>query len=68
LLDVTPEDVQRVAHEFLVEQDSKSNVAVLGEQKEWVKPASGWQIREVAQKIEQATSPQASEEVAAGTA
>ncbi|PSN65644.1 hypothetical protein BS50DRAFT_556406 [Corynespora cassiicola Philippines] len=55
LLDVTAEQVQKVADEFLVKRASESSVAVLGEKKDWVNTANGWDIRDLgmAEKMEQ---------------
>jgi Zn-dependent M16 (insulinase) family peptidase len=55
LLDVTAEDVQRVADQFLVQRASESSVAVLGEKKDWASAANGWEIRDLhmAEKVEQ---------------
>jgi Zn-dependent M16 (insulinase) family peptidase len=47
LLDVTAEDVQRVADQFLVQRADKSSVAVLGEKKDWTSQANGWEIRDL---------------------
>jgi Zn-dependent M16 (insulinase) family peptidase len=54
LLDVTAEDVQRVADQFLVQRADKSSVAVLGEKKDWVSQANGWDVRDLhmAEKME----------------
>jgi Zn-dependent M16 (insulinase) family peptidase len=55
LLDVTAEDVQRVADQFLVQRADKSSVAVLGEKKDWANQANGWEIRDLhmAEKMEE---------------
>ncbi|KAF2795615.1 mitochondrial presequence protease [Melanomma pulvis-pyrius CBS 109.77] len=55
LLDVTADDVQRVADQFLVQRASESNVAILGEKKDWADPKNGWEIRDLgmAEKIEE---------------
>ncbi|PVI01309.1 hypothetical protein DM02DRAFT_613710 [Periconia macrospinosa] len=47
LLDVTAEDVQRVADEYLVQRASESSVAILGEKKEWANPSNGWKIHDL---------------------
>ncbi|KAK5044644.1 Mitochondrial presequence protease, partial [Cryomyces antarcticus] len=47
LLDVTIADVRDAAEKFLVGGIEKENLAVLGERKEWVKEADGWQIRDL---------------------
>ena len=56
LLDVRKSDVRQAAQEFLVERFKDTNVAVLGEQKEWVKDTDGWHISsmEMAQASESA--------------
>lgn len=55
LLDVTAEDVQRVADQFLVQRADNSSVAVLGEKKDWASQANGWEIRDLhmAEKLEE---------------
>jgi Zn-dependent M16 (insulinase) family peptidase len=60
LLDVTAKDVQLVADEFLVQHVSRSNVAVLGEKKDWATTENGWEIRDLgmAEKIEQISQMQ----------
>ncbi|KAL9120372.1 MAG: hypothetical protein Q9187_003074 [Circinaria calcarea] len=45
LLDVQKEDVKDVAHQFLVEGIKSANIAVLGEQREWLQESDGWEIR-----------------------
>lgn len=47
LLDVTAEQVQAVADEFLVQRAQESSIAILGERKEWVKESDGWQFRDM---------------------
>lgn len=48
LLDVSAEDVQAAAQEFLVKDMKKnSRVAVLGEGKEWVKQEEGWVVSDL---------------------
>lgn len=47
LLDVTAEDVQRVADQFLVQRAGESSVAVLGEKKSWADAKNGWEIRDL---------------------
>ncbi|CAI6341826.1 unnamed protein product [Periconia digitata] len=66
LLDVTAEDVQRVADQFLVQRASESSVAVLGEKKDWATPSNGWEIQDLhmAENMEQ-IAQQVSDEPAA---
>ncbi|KAF2134269.1 hypothetical protein P153DRAFT_363241 [Dothidotthia symphoricarpi CBS 119687] len=48
LLDVTAEQVQSVAEEFLVRRAGESSIAVLGEKKDWVSAAgAGWEVRDL---------------------
>jgi hypothetical protein len=47
LLDVTAEQVRLVADEFLVRMADRSNVAVLGENREWVSEKNGWQVQDL---------------------
>ena len=67
LLDVTAEQVQRVADEFLVKRASESSVAVLGEQKDWAVEKNGWAIRDLhmAEKMEEIAQQMPEEAVAA---
>jgi Zn-dependent M16 (insulinase) family peptidase len=61
LLDVTAEQVKTVADEFLVKRASEASVAILGEKKDWVTEANGWEFRDLgmaAEKIEQAAQMQ----------
>ncbi|KAH7355830.1 Metalloenzyme, LuxS/M16 peptidase-like protein [Pyrenochaeta sp. MPI-SDFR-AT-0127] len=61
LLDVTAEQVQRVADEFLVKRAAESSIAILGEKKEWVNTADGWELRDLgmaAENIEEITGAQ----------
>ncbi|KAF2645935.1 hypothetical protein P280DRAFT_132242 [Massarina eburnea CBS 473.64] len=69
LLDVTGEDVQRVADQFLVQRAGESNVAILGEKKDWATTANGWEMRDLhmAEKIEE-IAQQTPEEPAAAAA
>jgi Zn-dependent M16 (insulinase) family peptidase len=55
LLDVTAEQVQRVANDFLVKRASESSVAILGEKKDWVTEKNGWDVRDLhmAEKMEE---------------
>ncbi|KAF1963999.1 hypothetical protein BU23DRAFT_562322 [Bimuria novae-zelandiae CBS 107.79] len=60
LLDVSAEQVQRVADEFLVKRASESSIAILGERKDWATEKNGWDVRELhmAQNIpEEAVAP-----------
>ncbi|KAF1845934.1 mitochondrial presequence protease [Cucurbitaria berberidis CBS 394.84] len=69
LLDVTAEQVQAVADEFLVKRATESSVAILGEKKDWVSQANGWEFRDLgmaAEKIEEIAEAQ--EEGAAAAA
>ncbi|KAF2185069.1 hypothetical protein K469DRAFT_665909 [Zopfia rhizophila CBS 207.26] len=65
LLDVTAEQVQRVADQFLVQKASEGNVAILGEKKDWVDANKGWDVTDLgmAEKIEE-MAHQMPEEVA----
>jgi Zn-dependent M16 (insulinase) family peptidase len=47
LLDVTAEQVQRVADQFLVQRAAEASVAVLGERRDWVNAANGWVVRDL---------------------
>ncbi|RMZ74002.1 Mitochondrial presequence protease [Pyrenophora seminiperda CCB06] len=47
LLDVTAEQVQAVADQFLVSRAQESSMAILGEKKDWVKESDGWQFRDL---------------------
>ncbi|KAF2094043.1 hypothetical protein NA57DRAFT_47202 [Rhizodiscina lignyota] len=47
LLDVTAEDVSKVAQEYLVDGASKASLAVLGAQKDWVKGSDGWDVKDL---------------------
>lgn len=47
LLDVTAEQVQAVANEFLVQRAQECSIAILGERKEWTKENDGWQFRDM---------------------
>ena len=46
LLDVGREEVKDVAQKFLVEGMEGANLVVLGEKKDWVSEAEGWEVRE----------------------
>ncbi|KAH7131999.1 Metalloenzyme, LuxS/M16 peptidase-like protein [Dendryphion nanum] len=67
LLDVTADDVQRVADEFLVKRASESNIAVLGEKKDWANSTNGWDIRDLgmAEKLQAVAEQVPGEPVAA---
>ncbi|KAJ4300914.1 Mitochondrial presequence protease [Kalmusia sp. IMI 367209] len=67
LLDVTAEQVQRVADEFLVQRASESSVAILGENKDWVTSANGWDVRDLhmAEKMEEIAQQMPDEAIAA---
>lgn len=54
LLDVTAEQIQRVADDFLVKRAPESSVAILGEKKEWTTEQNGWEVRDLhmAEKLE----------------
>jgi Zn-dependent M16 (insulinase) family peptidase len=61
LLDVTAEQVKSVADEFLVKRASEASVAILGEKKDWVTEAAGWEFRDLgmaAAKIEEVAQAQ----------
>jgi Zn-dependent M16 (insulinase) family peptidase len=61
LLDVTAAQVKSVADEFLVKKAGEASVAILGEKKEWVSEASGWEMRDLgmaAEKIAEAAQVQ----------
>ena len=45
LLDVKKEDIREVAQRFLVEGMKDARIAVLGEQKHWIKEEAGWSIK-----------------------
>lgn len=45
LLDVRQETVKEVAHQFLVEGIKRANLAVLGQQNEWLQESNGWEIK-----------------------
>lgn len=47
LLDVTKEDVRKVAQEYLVERQGEASIAVLGEKKPWVKETDGWRFEDL---------------------
>lgn len=47
LLDVTAEDVRRVAQEYLVDAAGKASLAVLGARKDWMKSSDGWEIKDL---------------------
>lgn len=57
LLDVTADDVKKVADTFLVRGAPNGNLAILGEQRDWVKKQDRWNIRDLgmADKIEEMT-------------
>ncbi|KAJ4344396.1 Mitochondrial presequence protease [Didymosphaeria variabile] len=67
LLDVTAEQVQRAADEFLVKRVSESSVAVLGEKKNWATEKNGWDVRDLhmAEKMEELAQQMPDEAVAA---
>jgi Zn-dependent M16 (insulinase) family peptidase len=61
LLDVTAEQVKTVADEFLVKRAAEASVAILGERKDWVSEANGWEFRDLgmaAEKIDDAAQMQ----------
>jgi Zn-dependent M16 (insulinase) family peptidase len=61
LLDVTAEQVKTAADEFLVKRAGEASVAILGEKKDWVTEANGWEFRDLgmaAEKIEEAAQMQ----------
>lgn len=62
LLDVTIQDVKNAADEFLVRGFENSNLAVLGEEKEWVKK-DGWNIQDMG-TVKQAMESAGSAEIA----
>lgn len=47
LLDVTREDVRRVAEEYVVQRASQGSLVVLGEKKDWVNEEDGWVIKDL---------------------
>ncbi|KAF2003427.1 presequence protease-like protein [Amniculicola lignicola CBS 123094] len=55
LLDVTAEQVQKVADEFLVQRAAESSIAILGEKKDWVTEKNGWEVRDMgmAEKLQE---------------
>jgi Zn-dependent M16 (insulinase) family peptidase len=52
LLDVTAEQVKTVADEFLVKRAAEASVAILGEKKDWVTEANGWEFRDLGMAAE----------------
>jgi Zn-dependent M16 (insulinase) family peptidase len=58
LLDVSAAQVQEVADKFLVQRAGEANLAVLGEKKDWVDAAQGWELRDLgmAEKTEEAAA------------
>ncbi|OAF98682.1 uncharacterized protein CC84DRAFT_1223436 [Paraphaeosphaeria sporulosa] len=67
LLDVTAEQIQRVADEFLVKQVSESSVAILGDKKDWATEKTGWDVRDLhmAEKLEELAQQTPDEPIAA---
>lgn len=47
LLDVTAQQVQAVANQFLVKRAAESSMAILGERKDWIKETDGWEFRDL---------------------
>jgi Zn-dependent M16 (insulinase) family peptidase len=47
LLDVTAEDVKKVAEQFLIKDANGAATTVLGARKEWVKEADGWTVKDL---------------------
>lgn len=47
LLDVSTDDVRRVAQKYIVEGMKGMKIAVLGEKKEWASPEQGWAIKNI---------------------
>ncbi|KAF1949372.1 hypothetical protein CC80DRAFT_555412 [Byssothecium circinans] len=70
LLDVTAEQVQRVADQFLVQRAKESSVAILGEKKDWANAVNGWELCDLhmAEKIEEIAQQQVPDESAATAA
>ncbi|KAF2499504.1 hypothetical protein BU16DRAFT_454597 [Lophium mytilinum] len=58
LLDVTAEQIKAVADKYLVQGASRSNLAILGERKDWATKEAGWDIRDLgmADKIKEITA------------
>jgi Zn-dependent M16 (insulinase) family peptidase len=52
LLDVTVEQVKTVADDFLVKRASEASVAILGEKKDWVTEANGWEFGDLGMEAE----------------
>ncbi|KAF2710530.1 mitochondrial presequence protease [Pleomassaria siparia CBS 279.74] len=67
LLDVTADQVREVADRFLVQRASESNVAVLGERKDWADAKNGWDIRDLGMTEKTEEIAQQSAEEAAAT-
>ncbi|KAJ9659217.1 Mitochondrial presequence protease [Coniosporium apollinis] len=66
LLDVTADEVKSVADRYLVQGFKDSNLAILGEKKDWVREQDGWRIQdlgmaekvqEIQESLESAESP-----------
>ncbi|KAF1929831.1 uncharacterized protein M421DRAFT_60247 [Didymella exigua CBS 183.55] len=47
VLDVSADQVQRVADDFLVQRAAEANLAVLGEKKDWASAEEGWEARDL---------------------
>ncbi len=60
LLDVSAQQVQSVADEFLVKRAQEASIAVLGEKKDWATEANGWEFRDLgmADKVEEIAQAQ----------
>ncbi|KAF2112440.1 Metalloenzyme, LuxS/M16 peptidase-like protein [Lophiotrema nucula] len=67
LLDVTAEQVQKVADQYLVQRAAEGSVAILGEKKDWANAANGWEIQDLhmAEKMEEIAQQQVPDEATA---
>lgn len=63
LLDVTAEDVKKVAEQYLIHGVSEGNTAILGEKKDWVKEQDGWAVKDMgmADKVQEVLQTQEGE-------
>lgn len=55
LLNVTTDEVRRVAQKYIVEglkAETNKALAVLGEKGKWVNPAEGWQVLDLSQNAQ----------------
>lgn len=47
LLDVTSEQIQQVADEYLVKRANEANVTILGAKQDWVSKDNGWELQDL---------------------